>query len=118
MEMSKRKMMKLYNLTDAEIEVMAKNIAEPAFELMKKKINTQLDIINKKEKDIHINSIINLVVAALSSLDANVLVMLRNLYKDTAKVDIDFVHLMNVYLGHVTSIMNHDELKRLKEKMN
>jgi hypothetical protein len=58
------------------------------------------------------------MIVALSSLDSNILIMTRNTYKTSTGNEIDFVKMMETYINDLMSIMNKDEVKRLREKLN
>jgi hypothetical protein len=110
-------MAKTLKLTDKELKDIGFKIAHPTFEFMKKIITKELDTI-VKEGTVDMNTFVNLVVIALSSLDTNILIMTRNAFLKVTGNELDFVKLMNIYLGDLTSIMDKDDLARLKEKMN
>mgnify|MGYP003396387534 FL=1 len=110
--------MKFGNLSDDQMYNFVKNIPEPTYEFMKNKIMDELDHVKSKKKDIDLRSVIGLLVVTLASLDANILAMIKNIYRGTTNSEIDIVTLMTVYFKNVTQFMSDDELKRLKEKMN
>ena len=108
------------NAKKNELDELVENISRPTFKFMRRVINRELDRLklkNKKE-NIEMNFIINLIVISLASLDTNILIMTRNVFKKTTDQELDFATLMHTYFQNVTSIMNQDELMRLKEKMN
>ena len=61
---------------------------------------------------------INSIIISLASSDTNILIMTRDMSKGTTDQGIDLVDLMDAYFKNIMTIMNEDELKRLKERMN
>lgn len=104
-------------LTNDQLKEKARNIAEPTFKFMKRLINRELDGINDKDKMISMNSLLNLIITSLSSLDANILVMTRDVIKKSG-ADFDFVKVLYVYFEDIKSILTQEELMKIKEKMN
>lgn len=104
-------------LTSAQMLEVSKRIAEPTFKLFKKLVVSEMDYI-KKGADININDFVNIMVIALSSFDANALIMTRNTYKHKTNNEIDFVKMMELYFNDLMSIMTEDDRIRLRQKMN
>lgn len=109
--------MKFLKLTNKEMIDISHKIAEPAFKQFKKLVIKELDYV-KKGADIDINDFIHIMVIALSSFDANALIMTRNTYKHKTNNEIDFVKMMELYFNDLMSIMTEDDRIRLRQKMN
>ena len=107
-------------LSHEQIMESSVRISKDIFKMYKKILTKELDYIQTKlkSKDIDMSCIVNLMIASLAQIDSNVLIMTKNTFKGSTGFEIDFVKMMNLYLQDVLSIMNEDEQKRLKEKMN
>lgn len=102
-------------LSDDEVKLLAAKIMRPTLKYLIKTIHKE---VLRKGENINDNDFIYIIVLAMTSIDANVLVWLRNTYKQQTKQDIDFNKLMTTYMEHLMQIMTDDERKRLKEKLN
>lgn len=104
-------------ITDAQLKKIAKALGEPIFNQfvnsMRKEIKRVMGTAN-----ISINDYVNIVILTLSSIDGSVLKMVRESYKGTTGQEIDFVKVLIHYIDQIQTILNEDELKRLREKMN
>lgn len=105
-------------LTADELQERTKKIAEPTFNLMKKLIHHELKIINEKHKTLTMNSLLNLIMVSLSSVDANILVMFRDLIKKSGAKDFEFEKILEIYFESIRHFLTQEGLMNLKEKIN
>jgi type II secretory pathway component GspD/PulD (secretin) len=105
------------NLNKQEIIAIAHAVAKPTFNYMRKKMEKELSKINSDGK-VNMDDMVNIVIIALSSIDVNMLKTTRTIYESAAKHEMDFVLLVHSYLHHVMEVLNEEEIKKLKEKMN
>jgi hypothetical protein len=84
---------------------------------MKKIITREIQSLCKGQI-LDMNDFINVIIIALSSLDSNVLIMTRNTFKKATGNELDFVKLMNIYFEDLMTILNKDEVARLREKLH
>jgi len=96
---------------------VAFRIGAPAFKYMKKIITREIQSLCKGQI-LDMNDFINVIIIALSSLDSNVLIMTRNTFKKATGNELDFVKLMNIYFEDLMTILNKDEVARLREKLH
>ncbi len=116
--MAKEKQMKKKKLTDKEIHDCCHRIAEPCFKFIKKKMKSEMEYLNQNISDIDMSDIVNITINVLASIDANIFMMTKNVFMEFTGHDMDLALAIKIHIDQVTSILDKDELSRLKEKMN
>ncbi len=110
-------MNKVKKLTDKEMKIAVDAIGLSTFNFMKNKLAKQIKIIYGEQFP-DPNDIVHIAINSLSSIDTNILMMTRNIFEKATNSKMDFNLMMHDYIEDILSIMNKDEKKRLKEKMN
>lgn len=105
-------------LTTDELQERTKKIGEPTFNLMKKLIHHELNIINEKHKTLTMNSLLNLIVGSLASVNANIFVMLRDIIKKSGLKDFEFEKILEIFFESMRHSLTQEGLINLKEKIN
>lgn len=91
---------KTLELSEQEVKMLIKNIAAPTFKYMMRRINRNI-IQDKKLSQISINTFITILIASLSSIDANTLRWIEKFYKMKLGQDIDFDKLKSSLTIHL-----------------
>jgi len=111
-------MKKLKKLSDKEIKSTSDAIARTTFDFMKRKLTRQLDNLYKGDHHPDYNDIVNITTMALAQLDTNMLILTRKAFETATNSKMNFSLMMHYYMQDVMSILEQDERKQLKEKMN
>lgn len=104
-------------LSENDIKEMGRRIMQPVLKSITKAIHKEM-ARRPENALISVNDFVYIIIFAMTSVDANVLVWLRDLYKQKCNMELNFDTLMGTYIAHVEQIMDKDNERRLKEKMN
>lgn len=84
-----------------DLNKISSRIGKPTFDLMRGLIIKELDIINSSSNEMDTNLICNIVINTLTSLDINILFILKKIMeKDNSKKH-NFENILNVYFQNI-----------------
>lgn len=116
--MTENKDIKLRKLSDNEIRSISSKVAKASYKFIRKKLQAEFDHYYSAKCYPDMNDIVNASVGALVFIDANILILTRNIFHDALGEHLDFEKMMSVYLSSLSSIMDEDNKMRQKEKLN
>lgn len=108
---------KVAEISDDEMTDLVLRVAKPSFKFLMRKLDKELYYLTSKH-EIKMIDFVNLILCSLSNIDSNILLWLRNCYKKRMNKEMDLSVLMHAYMTNLMSIMNEDEVIRLKQKLN
>ncbi len=105
-------------LSNDEMDALCTRIAKPTYGFMRKLLLRELDYLKTRTDRFDINEIMHVMVISLSSVDANFLILARDIFKDAMGKEVDLGTLLNAWGEEVSIAMNQDQSERIKKKMN
>lgn len=110
-------MTKKSQLTENDEHEICLKIAKKTHDYMRKIILRELDYAEKNYKVEPIN-IANIIIFSLSSLDANIIMMLKKVLDKSSSAPIPLYLLIANHFEGVIDILDVEDKKKLRERMN
>lgn len=93
------------DLTPDEIKELVKNIAEPVFKYMMRRVSKEI-LDNKDCNQMSINSFLSILVVSMATVDANSLRWMEKFYKLKVGEDINFEKLKFAFTKNLYEQLN------------
>ncbi len=105
-------------LTDTEMLDITNRVARSSYKFIRRRIQDELERYYPASSYPDMNDIVHVTLMALTSIDSNILIMMRNIFRDATGTEIELDKIMKVYFDDLIVAMNDDEDARKKNKMN
>jgi hypothetical protein len=109
--------METLKIPDVQLESIAKKISHSTYEFMRKSIEREIKLLSRKG-NINLLDIASIIMMALSSTTANILLTSSHFLSKNAEKKISLEILLLNHISSLKIMVNAEEWRSLKEKMN